>query len=95
VYAVFAISCFRLAVVSDGETGISIGEGLFTLLGAAALFAAALRSRRQALIVALGTLPLVGWFLATPWNSGPPFLIVSLIVPVAAASVLFWRTRAA
>jgi hypothetical protein len=31
------------------------------------------------------TVPLVGWFIATPYNSGPPFLIASLIAPVVAA----------
>jgi hypothetical protein len=36
-------------------------------------------------VIALAaTLPLVGWFLATPYNSGPPFLIASLVVPVVA-----------
>ena len=33
------------------------------------------------------TLPLVGWFIATPYNSGPPFLIASLIVPAVAVTV--------
>jgi len=73
IYALFAASCFRLAAIHDYEAGISVGEGMFTLLGAAALFAAMTLSGRRALIVALGTVPLVGWFAATPWNSGPPF----------------------
>jgi len=72
IYALFAASCFHLAAIHDFET-ISVGEGLFTLVGAAALFAATAPSRWQAAIVALGTVPLVGWFAATPWNSGPPF----------------------
>jgi hypothetical protein len=38
--------------------------------------------------VILGTLPLVGWFLATPWNSGPPFLVASLVAPCLAVGVL-------
>jgi hypothetical protein len=87
VYALFAAGCFRLAVEHGYERGVSIGEGAFVLLGAAALFSAT-RSKRQASAVILGTLPLVGWFLATPWNSGPPFLVASLITPCIAASVL-------
>ena len=88
VYALFAAGCFRLAAKHGFERGVSIGEGSFVLLGAAALFFSASRSRQQALAVALGTLPLVGWFLATPWNSGPPFLVASLIAPCIAAGVL-------
>jgi hypothetical protein len=84
VYALFAVACFRLAVVNGDEVTISVGEGLFTLLGAAGLLAAAARGRDRALLVLAGTLPLVGWFIATPWNSGPPFLIVSLFAPVVA-----------
>jgi hypothetical protein len=38
--------------------------------------------------VAIGTLPLVGWFLATPWNSGPPFLIASVFAPCIALAAL-------
>ena len=87
-YALFGLGCFRLAVDHGYERAVSIGEGLFTLVGAAGLFAAASRSSRQAAIVALGTLPLVGWFAATPWNSGPPFLIASLVVPCIAAAAL-------
>lgn len=99
VYALFAAGCFRLAVEHGYERGISVGEGSFVLLGAVAFFVAASRSRRQAAAVALGTLPLVGWFLATPWNSGPPFLVASLIAPCIAAGVLIrnsvMRTRRA
>ena len=87
-YALFAVSCFRLAVVYDDEVAVSIGEGLFTLLGAAAFVAAALLTRWRAWIVALGTLPLVFWFAATPWNSGPPFLIASAVAPAIAAAAL-------
>jgi len=87
-YALFGLGCFRLAVEHGYERAVSIGEGLFTLVGAAGLFAAASRSSRQAAIVALGTLPLVGWFAATPWNSGPPFLIASLVVPCVAVAAL-------
>src|SRR5438552_10734672 len=98
VYALFAAGCFRLAVEHGYERGVSIGEGSFVLLGAAAFFVAASRSRLQAAaVVALGTLPLVGWFVATPWNSGPPFLVASLIAPCIAAGVLIrnsvMRTR--
>jgi hypothetical protein len=93
VYALFAASCFRLAAIHGYERGISIGEGLFTLLGAGAFLAAGLLPRRRAAIVVIGTLPLVGWFLATPWNSGPPFLVASLIAPVVAATVLVYRAR--
>ncbi len=88
VYALFAAGCFRLAVEHGWERNISIGEGSFVLLGGAAFFVAASRSRWQASAVALGTLPLVGWFAATPWNSGPPFLVASLIAPSIAAGVL-------
>jgi hypothetical protein len=98
VYALFAAGCFRLAVEHGYERGVSIGEGSFVLLGAAAFFAAASRSKWQAAAVALGTLPLVGWFVATPWNSGPPFLVASLIAPGIAIGVLAWngvRTRRA
>jgi hypothetical protein len=91
VYALFAVSCFRLAAIHGYERGISIGEGLFTLLGAAAFLAAVLLPRRRVAIVVIGTLPLVGWFLATPWNSGPPFLVASLIAPVVAATFLVHR----
>ena len=92
-YLLFAVSCFRLAVVHDDEVAVSIGEGLFTLIGAVAFFAAALEQRWRAVIVVLGTLPLVAWFAATPWNSGPPFLIASMVAPVIAAAALLWRLR--
>jgi hypothetical protein len=49
---------------------------------------AASLSRWQAAAVALGTLPLVGWFVATPWNSGPPFLVASAIAPCIASLAL-------
>jgi hypothetical protein len=88
IYALFAAGCFRLAVQHGWERGVSIGEGSFVLLGAAAFFVAASRSRWQASAVALGTLPLVGWFVATPWNSGQPFLVAALIAPSIAATVL-------
>jgi hypothetical protein len=94
VYAVFALSCFHLATAHPYERGVSIGEGLFTLAGAFALAAAALMSRSRAFIALLGTLPLVGWFLATPWNSGKPFLVASLVVPLVAAAALVVTTRA-
>jgi hypothetical protein len=92
VYALFAAACFRLALVNENEVSISVGEGLFTLIGAVGLLAAAVRGRDRALIVLVGTLPLVGWFIATPWNSGPPFLIASLVVPMLAA-LLFALAR--
>ena len=93
VYALFAASCFRLAAIHGYERGISIGEGLFTLVGAAAFLAAVLLPRWRAAIVVLGTVPLVGWFVATPWNSGLPFLVASAIAPVVAAVVLVHRAR--
>jgi hypothetical protein len=93
IYALFAASCFHLAAIHDYETGISVGEGLFTLVGAAALFAAIAPSRWQAAIVALGTVPLVGWFAATPWNSGPPFLVASLVAPVIATAAFVRQKR--
>lgn len=88
IYAVFAASCFRLAAIHEYEAGVSVGEGMFTFVGAPALFAAVTRPRWQALIVILGTVPLVGWFAATPWNSGPPFLFASLVAPVIGAVAL-------
>lgn len=93
VYFVFAASCFRLAVVYDDDVRVSVGEGLFTLVGAAALFAAAARGGWQAAIVFFGTVPLVGWFAATPWNSGPPFLVASLIAPTIAAAAVMYQLR--
>jgi hypothetical protein len=92
VYALFAVACFRLAAIHDYEAGISVGEGMFTLVGAAALFAAVAQHRGRAIIVLLGTLPLVAWFAATPWNSGPPFLVASLVAPAIAAAA-FLRQR--
>jgi hypothetical protein len=49
------------------------------------------------LLVVAGTLPLVGWFVATPNNSGPPFLVASLIAPVIAtlAGAIELRSAAA
>ena len=88
VYALFAASCFRLAVVNPDEQGLAIGEGLFTLLGALVLGTACIMPRRRGATIVVGTLPLVGWFVATPWNSGPPFLVASLVVPVVAAALL-------
>lgn len=88
VYALFAAGCFRLAVEHGYERGVSIGEGSFVLLGAVALLIASSRSDWRAAPVALGTLPLVGWFVATPWNSGPPFLVASLIAPCIAVGLL-------
>ncbi|MGZ4347102.1 MAG: hypothetical protein ACXVE1_09395 [Gaiellaceae bacterium] len=88
VYALFAVGCFRLALEHGYERAVSIGEGSFVLLGALGFFVAASRSKWRAAVVALGTLPLVGWFLATPWNSGRPFLVASLIAPCVAVGVL-------
>jgi hypothetical protein len=91
VYAVFAASCFRLAVVYPDDHALGIGEGAFTLLGAIALAVAAFASRGRAAVAFVGTVPLVGWFLATPWNSGPPFLVASLVAPVLVVVVTMWR----
>jgi hypothetical protein len=93
IYALFAAGCFHLAVVHDYEAGASVGEGMFTLLGASALFMALSRPRARALIVVVGTVPLVGWFIATPWNSGPPFLLASLVAPVIAAAAFLHQRR--
>jgi hypothetical protein len=41
----------------------------------------------EGLFTLLGGVALVGWFIATPYNSGPPFLIASLIVPVIAGLI--------
>jgi hypothetical protein len=48
-------------------------------------------------MIVAGTLPLVGWFIATPYNSGPPFLVASLIAPVIAtlAGAIELRSAAA
>jgi hypothetical protein len=88
VYALFAAGCFRLAVEHGYERAVSVGEGSFVLLGAVGLFVAASRSSWRAAAVTLATLPLVGWFLATPWNSGPPFLFASLVAPCIACVAL-------
>lgn len=93
IYTLFAASCFHLAAIHSYETGISVGEGLFTLVGAIALFAAVAPSRWRAAIVVLGTVPLVGWFAATPWNSGPPFLLASLVAPAIATAAFLRRKR--
>jgi hypothetical protein len=83
VYLFFAIACFHL-IGRDDAPGLALGEGLFTLVGALGLAAAVVWRRRRWVIALAATLPLVGWFLATPYNSGPPFLIASLVVPVVA-----------
>jgi hypothetical protein len=86
VYLVFAVACFHL-IGRDDAPGLALGEGLFTLLGALGLAAAVVARRWRWMIALVATLPLVGWFIATPYNSGPPFLIASLIVPAAAVTV--------
>jgi hypothetical protein len=86
VYLFFAGACFHL-IGRDDAPGLALGEGLFTLLGAFGLAAAVVSRRRRWVIALAGTLPLVGWFIATPYNSGPPFLIASLIVPAVAVIV--------
>ena len=88
LYALFAAGCFRLAVEHGYERAVSVGEGSFVLLGAVGFFVAASRSSWRAAAVALATLPLVGWFVATPWNSGPPFLVASLVAPCIACGAL-------
>jgi membrane protease YdiL (CAAX protease family) len=94
-YALFAAGCFRLAAEHGYERSVSIGEGLFVLLGAVGFFVAASVSRWQDAVVILGTMPLVGWFVATQWNSGPPFLVASLIAPCIACALLArnWLVR--
>ncbi len=86
IYLFFAVACFHL-IGRDDAPGLALGEGLFTLLGALALAAAVVTRSHRWLIALAGTLPLVGWFIATPYNSGPPFLIASLIVPAVAITV--------
>ena len=86
VYLLFAGACFHL-IGRDDAPGLALGEGLFTLLGALGLAAAVVAHSRRWVIVLATTLPLVGWFIATPYNSGPPFLIASLIVPAVAVTV--------
>ena len=85
IYLLFVVACFRLAWMYHDERGLSTGEGLFTLLGGVALCRAWLVPRYRSLVVLAGTLPLVGWFIATPYNSGPPFLVTSLVAPVISA----------
>ena len=86
IYLVFAGACFHL-IGRDDAPGLALGEGLFTLLGAVGLAAAVVVRSRRWMIALAATLPLVGWFIATPYNSGPPFLIASLIVPAVAVTV--------
>ena len=86
VYLLFAGACFHL-IGRDDAPGLALGEGLFTLLGALGLAAAVVANSRRWVIALATTLPLVGWFIATPYNSGPPFLIASLIVPAVAVTV--------
>jgi hypothetical protein len=86
VYLLFAGACFHL-IGRDDAPGLALGEGLFTLLGALGLAAAVVARRWRWVIALAATLPLVGWFIATPYNSGPPFLIASLIVPAVAVTV--------
>ena len=86
VYLLFAGACFHL-IGRDNAPGLALGEGLFTLLGALGLAAAVVARSRRWVIVLATTLPLVGWFIATPYNSGPPFLVASLIVPAVAVTV--------
>ena len=90
IYLLFAVACFRLAWVDRGW-GLAVGEGLFTLLGGLALAAGLFAGQKRALVILAGTLPLVGWFVATPYNSGPPFLVASLIAPVGAAASMLRR----
>jgi hypothetical protein len=85
IYLLFAGACFHL-IGRDDAPWLALGEGLFTLLGAIGLACAAIAApRRRPMIVLAGTLPLVGWFVATPDNSGPPFLVASRITPAVAA----------
>jgi hypothetical protein len=86
VYLLFAGACFHL-IGRDDAPGLALGEGLFTLLGALGLAAAVVARRWRCVIALAATLPLVGWFIATPYNSGPPFLIASMIVPAVAVTV--------
>jgi hypothetical protein len=84
IYVLFAVSCFRLAWIYGDDRGLSIGEGLFTLLGGVTLVGVLFAPRWRAPLVFAGTVPLAGWFIATPYNSGPPFLVASLIAPAIA-----------
>src|SRR5205823_5753875 len=85
VYVLFAVACFRLIWV-DAAWDLALGEGLFTLLGGIGLVWATLAHRYRAAVAIAATAPLIGWFLATPYNSGPPFLVASLLVPAVAAA---------
>ena len=95
IYIFFAASCFRLIWAYDGEDwGLAIGEGLFTLLGGIGLVWTTFARRYRAAVAIAATVPLVGWFLATPYNSGPPFLVASLLVPAVAATAWAVTLRA-
>ncbi len=84
VYVLFAAACFRLVWLDKGW-GLALGEGLFTLLGASGLAWATFAHRYRSVVAIAATTPLVGWFLATPRNSGPPYLVASLLAPTGAA----------
>jgi hypothetical protein len=86
VYLLFAGACFHL-IGRDNAPGLALGEGLFTLFGGLALVWGVFDPRRAPAVVLAGTVPLVGWFIATPYNSGPPFLVASVVVPAAACVV--------
>src|SRR4051794_9058202 len=97
IYLLFAVACFRLIWV-DEAWDLALGEGLFTLLAGAGLLWATFGRRWRALAAFAAGVPLVVWFAETPFNSGPPFLYASLVVPAAAlacmAAASAKRTRA-
>src|SRR3954452_20043941 len=80
IYILFAVACFRLIWV-DEAWDLALGEGLFTLLAGFGLLWATFGRRRAAFAAGV---PLVVWFVETPFNSGRPFLYASLVVPAAA-----------
>src|SRR3954447_6269609 len=83
IYILFAVACFRLIWV-DEAWDLALGEGLFTLLAGIGLLWATFGRRWRALAAFAAGVPLVVWFVETPFNSGRPFLYASLVVPAAA-----------
>ena len=86
VYLLFAGACFHL-IGRDDAPGLALGEGSSRSSARSGSPPRSSPASRRWVIALAATLPLVGWFIATPYNSGPPFLIASLIVPAVAVTV--------
>src|SRR3954467_15725534 len=87
IYLLFAVACFRLIWIDDAWD-LALGEGFFTLLAGAGLLWATFGRRWRAVAAFLAGIPLVVWFVETPFNSGPPFLYASLVVPAVSLAVV-------